>query len=123
MFGWLRVRAFRENFAFDGVQLYIYQKYPDGTRFRVKNIDMEQVTETVASTYQDNGLIQIDPTAAQELMDDLWQCGVRPTEGTGSAGQAQAMQKHISDLEKVNDKLFGIVDRVTTTPTATTRLT
>ena len=29
---------------------------------------------------------------AQTLMDDLWNCGLRPTEGTGSAGSLMAKE-------------------------------
>lgn len=36
--------------------------------------------------------------AAQILMDDLWNCGLRPTEGTGSAGSLAATQKHLEDM-------------------------
>src|SRR3990167_6817446 len=31
---------------------------------------------------------------AQVLMDDLWNCGLRPTEGTGSAGALAGVTKH-----------------------------
>lgn len=37
--------------------------------------------------------------ALQVLMDDLWKCGVRPTEGAGSAGHAAATAKHLAALE------------------------
>ena len=38
---------------------------------------------------------------AQQLMDQLWQCGIRPTEGTGSAGALAATQKHLDDMRKI----------------------
>ena len=39
--------------------------------------------------------------AAQTLMDDLWACGLRPTEGTGSAGALAAVERHIKDLQRL----------------------
>lgn len=36
--------------------------------------------------------------AAQQLMDNLWQCGLRPSEGSGSAGALAATQKHLEDM-------------------------
>ena len=36
--------------------------------------------------------------AAQELMDSLWDCGLRPTEGAGSAGQLAAVKAHLDDM-------------------------
>jgi hypothetical protein len=39
--------------------------------------------------------------AAQTLMDDLWNCGLRPTEGSGSAGAFAAQGKHLEDMRKI----------------------
>jgi hypothetical protein len=42
------------------------------------------------------------PTAAaQELIDGLWQAGLRPSEGTGSAGALAATQKHLEDMRRL----------------------
>jgi hypothetical protein len=40
----------------------------------------------------------LSPEEAQTLMDDLWQCGLRPTEGTGSAGSLKATERHLEDM-------------------------
>lgn len=40
----------------------------------------------------------LSQNSAQELMDELWHCGLRPSEGTGSAGQLSATQKHLEDM-------------------------
>lgn len=36
---------------------------------------------------------------AQSLMDQLWDCGLRPTEGTGSAGALAAVERHLADMK------------------------
>jgi len=36
--------------------------------------------------------------SSQLLMDDLWASGIRPTEGTGSAGSLAATQRHLEDM-------------------------
>ena len=41
---------------------------------------------------------ELTAEAAQELMDDLWRCGLRPTEGTGSAGAYAAQTRHLEDM-------------------------
>lgn len=41
------------------------------------------------------------PDAAQELMDDLWRCGIRPTEGAGTAGSMAAVQEHLKDMRAI----------------------
>lgn len=45
-------------------------------------------------------------TEAQQLIDELWACGLRPTEGSGSAGQSGAQQAHIADLRNITFKLL-----------------
>lgn len=35
---------------------------------------------------------------AQQLMDQLWECGLRPSEGSGSAGALAATQRHLDDM-------------------------
>ena len=58
--------------------------------------------------------IMVDPTmrisrmAAQTLMDDLWQVGIRPTEGAGSAGSLRATEKHLSDMRQIAFKQLGL---------------
>lgn len=45
--------------------------------------------------------MRLKTTQAQELMDNLWHCGLRPSEGTGSAGALAATQKHLEDMRKI----------------------
>jgi hypothetical protein len=40
-------------------------------------------------------------TRAQQLMDELWQCGLRPSEGTGSAGSLAATERHLNDMRRL----------------------
>lgn len=53
------------------------------------------------------GYLRVEPTArlsrddAQTLMDDLWMCGLRPTEGMGSAGSLKATERHLEDMRKI----------------------
>ena len=47
-------------------------------------------------------------TEAQELMDELWRVGLRPTEGTGSAGALAATQRHLEDMRALIFKKAGV---------------
>ena len=48
--------------------------------------------------------VKIGITEAQVLMDDLWNAGIRPTEGTGSAGSLRATERHLEDMRRL---IFG----------------
>ena len=39
--------------------------------------------------------------AAQGLMDELWRCGLRPSEGSGSAGSLAATERHLKDMQTI----------------------
>jgi hypothetical protein len=45
--------------------------------------------------------LKIDNDCAQGLIDELWRCGFRPTEGTGSAGSLAATERHLKDMQKI----------------------
>ncbi len=42
--------------------------------------------------------IHLEREEAQLLMDQLWDVGLRPSEGTGSAGSMAAVQRHLEDM-------------------------
>ena len=45
--------------------------------------------------------LKLKKKEAQALMDNLWQCGLRPSEGTGSAGSLRATEKHLEDMRVI----------------------
>jgi hypothetical protein len=53
--------------------------------------------------------IRLHLEQAQALMDQLWQCGLRPTEGSGSAGSLSQAENHIESLKRI---AFKLVDRL-----------
>ncbi len=64
--------------------------------------------ETISENAEMKPLLTIRMDHAQVLMDDLWNAGVRPTEGVGSAGAMRAAEHHIADLRRVAFKALGI---------------
>lgn len=40
-------------------------------------------------------------SGAQELMDDLWRCGLRPSEAGESAGALSSTKFHLEDMRKL----------------------
>lgn len=43
----------------------------------------------------------LNEITAQRLMDQLWHCGLRPTEGSGSSGSLAATQRHLEDMRTI----------------------
>jgi hypothetical protein len=44
------------------------------------------------------GGVLLNKEVLQQLVDDLWTCGIRPNEAKGSAGQLSAVQSHLNDM-------------------------
>lgn len=46
-------------------------------------------------------LLRLTKTEAQQLIDAMWNCGVRPTRGEGSAGSFDAQGRHLEDMRAI----------------------
>jgi len=51
--------------------------------------------------------VSLQMREAQMLMDELWRCGLRPSEGTGSAGSLAATQAHLKDMQTIAFQLLN----------------
>ena len=83
----------------NGVNLLIR----DGEYFGV-NVRMERKEEGIML----DPTVKLSVTAAQTLIDDLWQAGLRPTEGSGSAGSLRATENHLQDMRKIAFKQLDL---------------
>jgi hypothetical protein len=72
----------------------VLQEVRHGEFYIAKGLDFEKVEEGLyqAPTFT------LNSNDTQKLMDDLWHCGYRPSEGSGSAGQLAATQRHLEDM-------------------------
>ncbi len=67
----------------------------------------EYVTLAAKKSYEINEggqipvALSLSLTESQMLMDALWDCGLRPSEGSGSAGALAATESHLADMKKI----------------------
>lgn len=64
------------------------------------NVEFKTLTDEMRGK-EGAPLLKLDRQAAQSLMDQLWNCGVRPAEGHGSAGQLGATERHLKDMRRI----------------------
>lgn len=57
--------------------------------------------ELAENEYPSHPSLTISQQSAQDLMDQLWRCGLRPTEGAGSAGSLAATERHLRDMQAI----------------------
>ena len=51
-------------------------------------------------------LIRLQQKEAQQLMNTLWDAGLRPAGAAGSAGQLGAVENHLADMRKIVFETF-----------------
>jgi hypothetical protein len=77
--------------------VWLVHRNEDGRKFiapPVVFVQMEEGVQTAPS-------LTLDHEAAQDLMNRLWQMGIRPRDGEGTMAHVGAMKEHIADLRKV----------------------
>lgn len=79
--------------------LYIMIEDGRGERSFVESYTVRKFDPNVAVHTPEAMTIRKDDL--QQLMDELWRVGLRPSEGTGSAGQLAATQAHLKDMQKL----------------------
>lgn len=78
----IHVAVARPDGAFDVAQPAQFDRQPDGSQWP-------------------QPMLRLNPTEAQALIDSLWDCGLRPSEGSGSAGALAATQRHLDDMRRL----------------------
>ena len=100
----------RENFGWmEGVCL-ISRKYLPETRKMFELVPTwKEVPEGQMIDYSND--IVLRPEQAQELMDSLWQCGLRPAQGSGSAGSLAATEAHLATVKEYLDRVMTLIEK------------
>lgn len=61
---------------------------------------MTQITPEMEGSIMYPAMV-LTKEAAQNLMDELWNSGVRPSNGAGSVGELAATQAHLKDMREM----------------------
>lgn len=98
-----RIHAQLCNFN-KSIDLFVAQELPGGGTAVGKPITMETINQGMMAM----PTLTIPHGVGQALMDDLWLCGIRPTDGTGSAGSLLATEKHLNDMRAIVGKKLQV---------------
>ena len=88
---------------FDGIELYGFIENKN-----TLGIAQPLVVENGEYGRSSNAFCKLTNSSAQYLIDELWRCGLRPTDGTGSAGSLLATEKHLDDMRKIVAKKLDV---------------
>jgi len=87
-----------------GIELRARARLGQGWAY-MKPVEMDAVVDGLYT--EPAFVMSID--SAQLLIDELWNCGIRPTEGSGSAGALAATQRHLDDMRALVFKQKPVV--------------
>lgn len=103
------------KFLADAYQLHLYDRH-DGKLTLVTNLTLTTF-DPQTDTWPDEAGIYLSEELAQQLMDDLWNSGLRPREERTSAGHARALADNLQDLrdsqayaQQTANRLLGILE-------------
>lgn len=82
-----------------GIALHMVQRMPDGATAVATNVTMQTVAPDAGD--EARPFMQLRDGEAQQLMDELWRSGYRPSEGSGSAGSLAATERHLDDMRRL----------------------
>ena len=102
----IHITAMRASFfMFNGVRLVLDRYNTVERQGYAARITWEP--RNLGTILPDDLGLNLTTEAAQELMDSLWSCGLRPTDGAGSAGAMTCAQENLKDLRGVLDKVLA----------------
>lgn len=104
----LKFRISRDAIFGDELWLRFWGKSDDGDIYVPEPIVFKKHKPDLVMTTAYQADMAMTPTSAQQLMDELWHVGLRPTEGTGSAGSLAATQRHLSDMRAIVGKQLKV---------------
>lgn len=96
------------DFLSRSIRIHIFERRQDGDISILSDFQFKTINPSESPEPDDS--IGLPLETAQELMDALWQCGLRPSEGSGSAGALKATENHLHDMQEINRRLLTMVE-------------
>lgn len=94
---WIRAQKTFQHF---GVDLIVLGEEKDGTGRRVVVDDIIYKTVNIGDAVQPKAL-PLSKEAATQLMDDMWLCGIRPSESINNVNDKTDIKAHLEDMRRI----------------------
>lgn len=95
------IHAHRDPYLRDSIGIYLVRYDEDGQRELADHDGAHLVFRQHRRGLSAAPTLEIPPERAQQLMDDLWSAGLRPTEGRQSEGVTAAQARHLEDMRAI----------------------
>lgn len=107
----VRFYVSRANYALSyHLYMRVIRKLPDGIMSIDEAINIQLKTLTPEDVGVERApLLELEPEAAQNLMDQLYQAGLRPSDTPNTASALAATEHHLNDMRKMVSKLCEVL--------------
>lgn len=94
------------NICYDGVDLLLFERYGD----------RDAIAQPIEFTLKEIGrgdaitapTLRLPGESGQQLLQALWDAGLRPNDGSGSGAEAKALREHIGFAERMAEGLLRL---------------
>jgi hypothetical protein len=101
----IKIRLDRDHYYGLGFSLRLFSvDQAKQKAYAVKDLELDEIEDGFLMP----PIASIQPQEVQQLMDELWVAGLRPSEGVASTGQLEAMNAHVNDMRTIAFKLLNI---------------
>lgn len=95
---------------FGGVEVFLFDYASDGRTRRLLSVGGEPV-EMDPKMRAPHCSVALEEDAGRELIECLWNAGLRPSGAAATQGTAEALKAHIASLEAELVRVHALVDR------------
>lgn len=103
------IRAARKPWG-DGVDFLIMERSWNQDRNAPRRVVTALTVSDIAPGSFYEPTVTLPDEAAQQLMDNLWAVGLRPTDAKASPGALASTERHLEDMRRLVFKVDGIPD-------------
>lgn len=90
----------------DTIEIYLSHLLPGKSTVDHVTSVVVQESDIAVDLGYDPSPIRLEREASQQLMDDLWLSGVRPTHAKAGDDLIEALRDHVTDSRELRDKLL-----------------
>jgi len=99
----IRILARKQNW--ENLIALLICEFKNGQKSAI--VKPENIILTKIEDHEANPSFYLTLQSAKILMDELWNCGIRPTKYDGNKGQLKSIEYHLEDMRKLTFDLFS----------------
>lgn len=100
----------QNNYGGLDYSLFCHIRHPDGrVSLPESSLQFRAMPKEEALAIPSQPILNVGRESLHSLMDELWNLGIRPTEGHGSTGQLAATERHLDHTTRLLDQTLQTV--------------